>query len=352
MRNKLFLGLMIVIFGCTEAIEFDTDGVGRQIFIYGSINNTDLPQRVEVRSTTSLINRSNPVDGAVVLLKNNIGGTGTYRQIIPGLYQLNPSTISIFPGLNYWIEVTLLNGTTYQSFPETMPLSVASDSLTFNFERQTRLSAEGVEIEDNFINISASTELVQNNDPIYLRWNVTETFVMFPTDFPDPFNSLPAPFYVTQQPDPQRINLFNGEGFRGDRLSQRILANKEIDFTFLAKHFFTVSVASTTREAYDFWNQIDIVSNSAGSIFDIPPAKVVGNIFNVENRSEEVLGYFEANTVSTKRFKLFIDDIEFSVPATPCTYDPARPQVADYPSFCTQCTLPECTTIRPSFFDD
>ncbi len=352
MRNRLLLGLLVFFLGCTEAIEFDTDGVGRQIFIYGSINNSNLPQNVEIRSTTGIVNRSNPIDGARVTLKNSIGGNGTYRQIAPGLYRLNASTINVFPGLDYWIEITLLNGTTYQSVPETMPLSVATDSLAFNFERETRLSEDGVEVEENFINVSTATQIVSTDDPVYLRWNVTETYVLFPTNFPDPFNNVPLPFYFTVEPDPQRINVFNGEGFVGDVLSRRVIATREIDYTFLAKHFFTVTVASTSREAYDFWNQIDIVSNNAGSIFDIPPAKVRGNIFNVEDPQEEVLGYFEANTVSVKRFKLFVDDIPFTVPESGCLYDPSRPFPAEYPSYCTQCEIENCSTVRPPFFDD
>lgn len=160
MRNKLLLGFLIVIFGCTEAIEFDTDGVGRQIFIYGSINNADLAQRVEIRSTTALTNRSNPIDGATVILRNNIGGIGTYRQITSGVYELNRNTINIFPGLEYWIDITFLSGETYQSTPELMPLSIASDSLAFNFERITRLSEEGVEVEENFITVSDRKSVV------------------------------------------------------------------------------------------------------------------------------------------------------------------------------------------------
>ena len=352
MRNNLIFIFLFFLLGCTEAIELDTSGVGRQIFIYGSINNSDLPQRVEVRATTSILNRSNPLDGITVTLKDNIGGNGRYRQVAAGLYELIPSTINVFPGLDYWIEVTLLDGTTYRSVPETMPLSTATDSLNFNFVRETRLSELGVEIEENFINITATTQLVKGADPIYLRWDVTETFILFPTDFPDAFNSVPLPYYFTQKPDPQRINLFNGENFSSNNLSRRILAVKEIDYSFLAKHFFTVTVSSTSREAFDFWNQIDVVSNSAGSIFDIPPAKVRGNIFNVEDPTEEVLGYFEANTSTFKRFRLFIDDIPFTVPESGCEFDRSRPGRDEYPSFCTECLPPDCTTRRPSFFDE
>ena len=54
-----------------------------------------------------------------------------------------------------------------------------------------------------------------------------------------------------------------------------------------------------TREALDYWVDVDRVSNQQGSIFDAPPAVVAGNLFNVSDSSNQVFGFFEANAVDT-----------------------------------------------------
>ena len=52
---------------------------------------------------------------------------------------------------------------------------------------------------------------------------------------------------------------------------------------------------------YRYWNQIKKINESQGSLFDIQPGIVVGNIRSVENPTETVLGYFDAGVIKTKR---------------------------------------------------
>jgi len=56
-----------------------------------------------------------------------------------------------------------------------------------------------------------------------------------------------------------------------------------------------------TKEAYAYWDKVNEIAYLTGSIFDTPPAPIKGNIYNIKNEEEIVLGYFEVSSVDTLR---------------------------------------------------
>ncbi|GAB3534516.1 hypothetical protein GCM10027443_21780 [Pontibacter brevis] len=53
---------------------------------------------------------------------------------------------------------------------------------------------------------------------------------------------------------------------------------------------------------------------STGTVFDPPPAQVKGNMFNVEDEEEQVIGFFDASAVSMKEVIIQAEDIQYPVP--------------------------------------
>ena len=122
-----------------------------------------------------------------------------------------------------------------------------------------------------------------------------------------------------------------------------------LDFC-LDRHYFTTLSHSITKEAYDFWNQVDVLTNASGSIFDLPPARIEGNFFNVNDPDEIVLGFFEVANTTLDRFFTVVSDSPFPVPESGCDFDPSD-SFKVYPEFCLEC-IPEdgCSLNRPPFF--
>ena len=50
-----------------------------------------------------------------------------------------------------------------------------------------------------------------------------------------------------------------------------------------------------------FWQNLKESNESTGSLYDSQPFQVIGNIKNISDPSEAVLGYFDIVTVSSKR---------------------------------------------------
>jgi hypothetical protein len=151
------------------------------------------------------------------------------------------------------------------------------------------------------------------------------------------------------------------------------------------KYSILVKQYALTSEAYQFYQNIQKNTEQLGSIFDAQPSQLVGNIHNVANAAEPVIGYITVTNVQSKRVFLTNAIIpQYTVPDYPadCEKDTAyyvtgllgtsvqdvlinRP-ITDIPTFgifvsdklvgfeysssiCVDCTL-RGTTKTPSFW--
>jgi hypothetical protein len=78
---------------------------------------------------------------------------------------------------------------------------------------------------------------------------------------------------------------------------------------------------SLTEQAYAYWEKLAAQSATSASLYETQPASSQGNIYNVQNPDEKVLGCFYATQISAKR--IFVDkrDLDFPVGGYTCRLD-------------------------------
>jgi hypothetical protein len=59
------------------------------------------------------------------------------------------------------------------------------------------------------------------------------------------------------------------------------------------------------KNAYQFWNNLQTSNETSGSLFDPQPSEIKGNIMNINDSQEPVMGYFDIYEIKKKR--IFID---------------------------------------------
>ncbi|AYL98513.1 DUF4249 domain-containing protein [Mucilaginibacter celer] len=76
----------------------------------------------------------------------------------------------------------------------------------------------------------------------------------------------------------------------------------EMRYTILLKQY------ALTKEAYQFWENLKKNTEQLGSIFDAQPSQLTGNVHNLKDATEPVIGYISVTNIQTKR--VFIDNTD------------------------------------------
>lgn len=343
----IFLGL--VSNNCVEPISFplpDDDGF---VAIYGRITNLDGPHYVTIYRSNTPKKDPQPITNAVITLFEQDGqstSSFSFVQERPGKYKLIGLNKGI-PGKSYHIEV-VLNNKVYKSEVEVMPNVIGTDSLYYEISKDISLSKDGSRYYHQLF-VKSKANLPELKYNYYLRWVVDEVYFMPLTFFPNPFNTPPPDCFAGDRVDPDRITLLEKDKFNGVSIDL-LLAQREIDYTFKSRHYIIVTQLSTTQSSYRYWSAVKTLLANSGSPFDVPPARIQGNLGVSDNSNELVLGYFEACAASSDRFFLVPGFIPYYLEPF-CEYKPEKPQRTDYPPVCIRCeNLPNYSYEQPPWF--
>ncbi len=112
----------------------------------------------------------------------------------------------------------------------------------------------------------------------------------------------------------------------GRRLTgQQIAAAPNDDFS---PYYIKIGQQSLSRGAYQYWQTVRNLTGNVGSVFDIPPATLTGNLHEEKGGGRSILGYFQVS--SRKERILYIS--RFLAPL-----QPFAPTVFPYLPTCEPC---------------
>lgn len=337
----LFLGL----FSCLSQIDFPVEINGGRLVMSGQVSTIPDQNIIELGTSADSESLPNPLSGATIKLVDDLGNASYYIETKTGFYVLND--YQGIEGRTYHVEIETPNGKRYKSLPEKMqPVSVL-EKVDYEIVSESVVDFEGTSLPKNFYKIYANSTLASNK--LYLKWSVNEAFLLSPTDFPDPFGSIPAPCFIVQNADPQRVALLDGTTFASNKIRQ-LVASREIDWTFTEKHYFTTYQSTITKDAFEYWRKVNILANQVGSIFDTPPAEVAGNMVCVSDPSEKVFGYFQSVNQTFQRRDFYQSDLPFPLLVEKCDFTGDFDPLSYLPR-CIDCeSLRNSSFKRPSWF--
>jgi len=345
-RSLLLSAWIFVALSCIDRLDFIGDTVEGQIIIYGLLATGESTQTVNVGISRSFGFVQQGVPNAKVSLLIKDGGRISYFSVGNGNYEL--TNFEPVEGQGYSLEV-IVGEKVFRSTYQEIPKSNGDDSISYDVAYEPfRTTAD-----EHVLKVYTRTTLPQTEEPVYLRWIVEETaywqlvWISAP-GIPPP---MPPPCFIFDIMEPSKINLFDGSVTKSNTFDQ-LLARRKIDNSFLYPMFITVKQLSINRDAYEYWERINIVLNNQGSLFDIPPAPIIGNIKNTEDPNEKVLGFFEVAKTQVSRFYV-TSEISPVYLHPPCTFVLGRP-LSEYPSECVTCSNRAMgrrfVTVRPDWW--
>ncbi len=292
--------LSALLSGCVDQIDFESKGATRLLVVDGRINNSSGPHLLKLGITnginTTSDNITTPVEGGQVTIFDNLGSQEDYFETGPGNYLLPGNIVKGIPGVEYFIEITLSNGSKFRSVPESMPQAIEiTDSIILEFGKKDFISDVGTLTPRDVINVSINSQIPETANPVFLRWHLEKNYSITPP------GDRYMPCYISELPGLQRIPLFDGSKFSSGILEDFLLHTSELDHSFAERHYFNVIRSTISSSAMNYWEKLDKTANRAGSIFDAPPSPVPGNIYNIDDPEVAVLGFFEAITTDTTR---------------------------------------------------
>lgn len=74
------------------------------------------------------------------------------------------------------------------------------------------------------------------------------------------------------------------------------------------KYSINLHQRAINSNIYNYWQQLQTKSQNLGSLFDVLPTQIIGNVHSDSDPAEIVLGYFSGSTVTSKR--IFIDTLD------------------------------------------
>jgi hypothetical protein len=277
-----------------------------------------------------------------------VDGTINMNPNEPTIFALSRSrnlndTVSFIPELNAQASIVGSDGSTYPMVDSNNNGHYTTDSLNLSMSNRYRIvitTSDGNQYASNFatpkttpaidsvtwedntnVNIFVNTHDPQNNTRYY-RWDFTETW------------QYTAPFYTTwilynglitpleSNLDPRQIyncwnsalssNLLVGTSLG---LSQDVISHQQIntilqnDIRLTVRYSILVNQYALTDSAYLYWSLAAKNSQQLGTLFDVQPSQLAGNISCTTKPSAPVIGYVTASTITHQRIYITNDQV-------------------------------------------
>ena len=283
---------------------------------------------------TVTLSRSSPlndtttyvVTGALVSIFDNQGGIMDFDEEEEGTYSRWIEPGEVVRGRDYWLHVETADGEIYESDPEQLPASPpAIDSVYWEFETVGTADPdrplEGIRF---YLDVDGEADQSRN-----YRWVLEETWEYHAVHYIQYYydgtlSKWPEPYVYYTCWKSERIPAI----YIASTKALERNALKKIPLHFVSdethrleeRYSLLVKQYSLSDRAYEYWLQVQRQNQETGGIYETQPDRIPGNIHNVNDEDEQVLGYFDLSSVSEKR--IFVEGIpNLSYPAIPCWLD-------------------------------
>ncbi len=302
LRYLVFL-LLLVATGCITQFIPETGETQELLVVEGLITDQSGGNTVKLSKSMPLGKRSTvkPLRGCTVIVMDDKEINREFPETAPGIYTAQEDFKGIV-GRKYILYINT-NGATgnnhsYKSLPMELKPVPPIDSIYYekvflepiqpSFPRE-----EGCQI---FLN----TQDAENNCKFY-RWDYTETW-----EFRLPF-SAPVNSRCWISSNSGEINIKNISGLAETRINKypvRFISNQTDRLK--EKYSMLINQYSVNEDEFTYWEKLQSISEEIGSLYDITPSSIPGNIYCIEDPGETVLGYFSVSARTSKR--VFIND--------------------------------------------
>lgn len=330
-RILFLLALGSLMISCVEEIPIQSEGSEKAMVIEGTVTNELKQHQIKLSQVFALDTTGlNPLSGATVRVSGN--AEYAFKETEPGIYTSTDS-FAAQPGIDYELYV-LANGEEYKSKSLQLPGSNNIGNLKAN-----RVDYQG----ENGVVISLNSQ-ISSQDVNYYKYEFIETFkfnsnlnkkkdLILKNGVPIDVFKTKEEFTCYRTENSKEIILANTNSLSENSVNDLLITfiNSK-DPKLSLRYSILVRQYVISRAAYSYYEILKELSGSDNIFSQSQPGFFAGNIFNVNDSQEKVIGFFDIASVSTKRTYFNYDDFYAPqdirpklVPLWAC--EPSRPAV-------------------------
>lgn len=306
----IIISLSVLSFSCIDQYDKIDSSYRKIIVIDGQITNEPGPYEVKI-STTAPFNGDSlimNITDAQVIIHDDAGNSEQLSLGEYGSFFTSIDGIKGEIGRTYTLEIRLADGSIYRSNPEKMLPPVEIDSIYGMLTEYKGVNENGNEIVTQGYDVFVCLNDPPDTKNYYKwKWNGTYKIETYPEDF-HTWNDgewVPAPkeccsvCWVSEYMK-NEINILHDRYFNGEYIDGHKIKFLPFGMRFnFEKYYIEIEQYSISKQAWSFWDRIN-KQITMGSIFDSPPASVSGNVYNINDKDEPVLGWFSVASVTKK----------------------------------------------------
>jgi hypothetical protein len=333
-KHTIAFLFFLALFGCTKPYNPKAiSSPNKYLVVEGVINSGTDSTKIKLSYTVNLNSKItvNPVLGAVVAVEGSQGSSFPLTDLNNnGLYCSAPLGLS--PLQQYRLRVTGSDGNVYLSDFMAVKPTPPIDSVTYPIKNGNM-----------YINVNSHDP---TNSTRYYRYEYGETW-MFAARYLSQYVVDTNSNTMVQRSPAQRVyDCFGSDSSSNillantTRLAQDVVYQNQLTYFSIhsekieTEYSILVKQYALTSDAYTFYQNLQRTTETLGSIFDSQPTQINGNIHNVTNPNQPVIGYLTVTNPQSKR--IFISNSVFG------QYIPV-----DYPYVCGQETVLYNNPIDP-----
>lgn len=289
---------------CIDPIDTGSAQIEPKLVVDGLITNLPGPYTVKLGQSEPYDNASltRAVANATVYVMDDLGNRFDFTEGTRGTYQTDSLSFQGQPGRTYTLNIRTDTGKEYQSQPQFLQASPPVDTVFSRFVEE--ISASG--IANEYFEVYLKTQDVAGERNFYRwKWAHYESLKYCrQTYFHDEENNINYRLYSFCCEPCWKISRCNNcidlanDQFTDGRSVERLIT--KIPYDSREDYFMIIEQYALSEKAYRFWNSVVSQTNNTGGIFDNPPASIPGNIVNINDEEEQVLGLFLASGATRK----------------------------------------------------
>jgi hypothetical protein len=330
-----FLCSILLIFllldGCIDPLSVPLRETSPMLVVDGLLTDEPAIQTVKLYYSSNLnqtTKRPIEIGNAKVEIINDLEHVETFFQAASGVYQTRGDNFYAQQGRAYKLRVTMPNQQVYESPFQKLNPAGDIDRVYQSFESEGLISNDGS--PQDILNIYVDAHGVEDG-PNLFRWRWSNVYQV--KTFPELRKKFEG---LKRVPDPEICSGYvrSGDGIRKESectccicwsynysntsvVSEKNFSHDGIynkinigqvavtSMKFYDKLYIEVEQLSLTDDTFKFWRLVEAQQKATGNLFQPNSVKIRGNMYNVSEPNEEVLGVFAVSGI--RRKSIFVD---------------------------------------------